>query len=206
MMNADGSGLHGLDRHLRGTPAWLRDGKHLLVIKGLRWTIVNADGTGARFAGIPGTGDSPAFLPDGKTVAMTATLGRQDGLAAIFVARIDGGPKVMRRVSPWQKLGDKIDVSPDGSTILFTKHQAGPDSASVYSIGVNGAGLHQVAHLTGGKVNAGVDSWSPDGRKIAIASDKDGVYRIYVTNADGSGLTRVSGDGEAHLASWGTHP
>jgi Tol biopolymer transport system component len=204
-MNADGGGLHELAKQLRGVPAWLRDGKHLLVIKALKWTIVNADGTGARFAGIPGSGDSPAFLPDGKKVAFIASVGRQDGLAAIFVAQIGGGPKAQRRVSPWQKFGDKIDVSPDGSTILFTKHPA-PDASRVYSIHVDGTGLHQLAHVSSGNVNTGLDSWSPDGKKIAIASERDGVSRIYITNANGLGMTRVSGDGEAHLASWGTHP
>lgn len=204
-MNADGSRLHELDKHLRGVPAWLRDGKHLLVTKALKWTIVNVDGTGARFAGIPGSGDSPSFLPDGKRVAFIASVGRMDGLAAIFVAQIGGGPKAQRRVSPWQKLGDKIDVSPDGTTILFTKHPA-PNSSRVYSIHIDGTDLHQLAHVSNGNVNTGLDSWSPDGQKIAIASQRDGVSRIYVTNANGLGMTRVSGDGEAHLASWGTHP
>src|SRR5215203_394205 len=38
-------------------------------------------------------------------------------------------------------------------------------------------------------------SWSPDGEKIAFASDRDnGNFDIYIMNADGSGLTRLTDD------------
>ena len=40
-------------------------------------------------------------------------------------------------------------------------------------------------------------SWSPDGRRIAFHSNRDGDYEIYVMNADGSGQTRLT-DNEAH--------
>jgi len=35
-------------------------------------------------------------------------------------------------------------------------------------------------------------SWSPDGKKIAFASDRDGNWEIYVMNADGSNQTRLT--------------
>ena len=35
-------------------------------------------------------------------------------------------------------------------------------------------------------------SWSPDGTKIAFASDRDGNYEIYVMNADGTHQTRLT--------------
>ena len=34
--------------------------------------------------------------------------------------------------------------------------------------------------------------WSPDGRRIAFASDRDGSFEVYVMNADGSGVTRLT--------------
>jgi Tol biopolymer transport system component len=37
-------------------------------------------------------------------------------------------------------------------------------------------------------------AWSPDGRKIAFMSDRDGNREIYVMNADGTGLTRLTND------------
>src|SRR6188508_387922 len=38
----------------------------------------------------------------------------------------------------------------------------------------------------------GSPSWSPDGRRIAFYSDRDGNAEIYVMNADGSGVRRLT--------------
>jgi dipeptidyl aminopeptidase/acylaminoacyl peptidase len=48
--------------------------------------------------------------------------------------------------------------------------------------------------------NQGFDwwlAWSPDGRKIAFQSDRDGNGEVYVMNADGSGQTNLT-DNQAH--------
>src|SRR5262245_10430978 len=71
-MKADGSEQRELDRLLQGTPAWLPDGKHLLVLRRLRWTLVTPTGGAPGFAGMPGAGQSPCVLADGKHVAFTA--------------------------------------------------------------------------------------------------------------------------------------
>lgn len=207
-MNADGSGKREFHRTLRGTPAWLPDGKHLLLLKRLTWTIVKANGGAPRDAGIPGThGDSPCLLADGKRVAMTATLGRKDGKAAIIVARIGGGPQGIQRITPWQSLAAKIDCSPDGSKILFSAPQFGPPrSSNVYVINVDGTSLRQLTHSTGGKVNNGANSWSPDGRKISFISNRDGEYGLYTMNADGTGVKKLTKNAGDHLSAWGSHP
>ena len=207
-MNADGTRLHPFDRALRGFVAWFPDGKRVLVLKRLRWTIVTASGTAPRDAGIPGSGDSPCILPDGKRVVMVATLGRTDDKAAIFVARIGGGHGTLQRISPWQSMTDKIDCSPDGSTVVFSTPDPddSPRSANVYTVRVDGTRLRQVTHARGGTVDNGADSWSPDGTKIAFASNRSGTYEIYTMNVDGSGVREVTRGPEAHLASWGSHP
>ena len=38
-------------------------------------------------------------------------------------------------------------------------------------------------------------SWSPDGRKLAFSSNRDGTYEIYVACADGSGLSVLTAGG-----------
>jgi TolB protein len=43
---------------------------------------------------------------------------------------------------------------------------------------------------------------SPDGARIAFDSDRDGVRGVYVANADGQYVKRVSGEGFAAVPSW----
>ena len=40
--------------------------------------------------------------------------------------------------------------------------------------------------------NDGSPSWSPDGNLIAFVSDRDGEYAMYIMNADGSNVQRIS--------------
>jgi Tol biopolymer transport system component len=203
-MNADGSGLHELDRHLRLTYAWFPDGKHLLLLQNLRWTIVTAAGMEPRAAGIPGGGGSPCVLADGKRVVLMVS--RSDGDAAIFAGPIGGGPGSLQRISPWQTMTDKIDCSPDGSTVVFSAPATeSAQSTNVYRVGIDGKGLRQLTHSADGTDN-GADSWSPDGHKIAFASNRSGTFQIYSMNADGTGVRQITHGAEGHLASWGSHP
>ncbi|HEU5362180.1 MAG TPA: hypothetical protein VFU56_02510 [Gaiellaceae bacterium] len=52
----------------------------------------------------------------------------------------------------------------------------------------------------------GLDSWSPDGRRIAFVSNRGGTYQIYATGTDGTHVAQLTRSGEAHLAAWGSHP
>ena len=203
-MNADGSGIRELDRLLR-TPTWFPDGKHLLVVRKLRWTIVTPSGGAPRFAGIPGAGDSPCVLADGKHVAFQASFGRTDGKEAIMVAEIGGGPRKVRRITPWQRMADKIDCSPDGTKIVFSAPQFGPPrSSNVYTINTDGTGLRQLTRSSGGTINNGANSWSPDGRKISFISNRDGAIGVYTMNADGSGVKKLTKEPGSHLSAWGS--
>jgi Tol biopolymer transport system component len=202
-MNADGSALHEFDRRLRLAYGWFPDGKHLLLLQKLRWTIVTEAGTQPQDAAIPGPGGSPCVLPDGKRVAVM--MGRSDGSAAIFIGRIGGGPGSLKRISPWQTMTDKIDCSPDGSRVIFSAPATeAAQSTNVYSVRVDGTGPRQLTHSSDGTDN-GVDSWSPDGKKIAFASNRSGKYQIYSMNPDGTGIKQITHGSEAHLASWGAH-
>ena len=43
---------------------------------------------------------------------------------------------------------------------------------------------------------------SPDGTQVAFDSDRDGERGVYVADADGHGVRRVSGDGYAAVPTW----
>jgi TolB protein len=76
----------------------------------------------------------------------------------------------------------------------------------VYVVNVDGSGLRQLTGSTGGKVNNGANSWSPDGRKISFISNRDGDYAVYTMNADGSGVRKLTKEPGSHLSAWGSQP
>jgi TolB protein len=69
----------------------------------------------------------------------------------------------------------------------------------------DGTGLVKLTNSRGGKINNGLDSWSPDGKRIAFVSNRGGTYEIYVMNANGSGVMQVTRGPESHRAAWGRH-
>lgn len=96
----------------------------------------------------------------------------------------------------------------NGKRIVFSKPEFSQNgqSSNVFTVKADGTGEVQLTHETGGALNAGADSWSPDGAKIAYVSNKTGTYQIWTMNADGSGQTQLTKGPEAHLAAWGSHP
>jgi Tol biopolymer transport system component len=99
--------------------------------------------------------------------------------------------------------------SPDGRRLVFDARSKGsgalcrsegPCNDELYSVNADGSGLRR---LTRNAAADGQAAWSPDGRKIAFISRRDGgAAEIYVMNADGTDqrrLTRTHGD-EGDLA------
>ncbi|GAF79788.1 unnamed protein product [marine sediment metagenome] len=49
-----------------------------------------------------------------------------------------------------------------------------------------------LSRLTNNNNYDGLPCWSPDGKKIAFASDRDGNFEIYIMDADGKNQTRLT--------------
>ncbi len=80
------------------------------------------------------------------------------------------------------------------AAVLWTAVQKGKPTAD---------GGHDVAVTRDGTVNE-FPCWSPDGQRIAFQSCRDGNFEIYVMNADGSGVRRLTDDPKFDGApSWG---
>ena len=71
--------------------------------------------------------------------------------------------------------------------ILFAR---GPPSSG--DLFVMAAGAKEVTRLTDDPADDGSAVWSPDGTKIAFASNRDGDYDIYAMDADGSNVVRLT--------------
>jgi Tol biopolymer transport system component len=87
---------------------------------------------------------------------------------------------------------------PGGAKLAFDSNRADPDPDDpnaindVFKMDPDGSGVVKLTHSKGFSSDPG---WSPDGSKIAFASDRrNGAERteIYVMNADGTNVRRVS--------------
>jgi hypothetical protein len=87
---------------------------------------------------------------------------------------------------------------------------------SIWVIRANGTGLHEI-HIKGLDCGAAETDftgfgcheprWSPDGKKIIFAARAPaGTTNIYTANANGTGLTQLTHDGEDDDPACGTHP
>ena len=179
VMRADGSESRRLtnDRVHDATPAWSPDGRSIA------------------FAHAPGLGTENA---EGVIVVMNG-----DGRGRVEITRHPETPEVVFDSQPaW---------SPDGSLIAFARATFIPDGqarTAIYTIDPAGAGESLLVE------DAAEPAWSPDGSSIAFTSirDRHGETcfqecspsgEIYVAQADGSGLRRLTtSQANDHSPAW----
>ena len=80
-----------------------------------------------------------------------------------------------------------VDVSPDGAADRLR-----PARRSVRDAGRRARGAGLAERLTSGPAFDMQPRFSPDGKSIAFASDRDGLWNIWVMARDGSGARQVS--------------
>jgi Tol biopolymer transport system component len=186
--NADGSGEHRLCQTpcRASAPAWSPDGLEI-AFKGTDGLyVIKPDGSALRRleSGV----DHFRWSPDGRRIAFVNGLG-------IYVMNADGSAKLLLGQ------GEGPSWSPDGSRIAFAKPMRPTTSAhptnqnpEIYAINADGTGL---TRLTNNHVWDQGPDWSPDGRRIAFYSKRNGRHDVYVMNADGSAQRNVSHRGQA---------
>jgi Tol biopolymer transport system component len=224
----DGSARVRLTRPLAGTgglgsdsePAWSPDGTTLAFVRReppsetsrTRIFLLNPDGAGPQPFTTVGEAFSPAWSPDGRRIAFVR---RSDTEWAIVVAEVESRAEQVLVREPNDPDGyvsfDAPAWSPDGMRIAYTRSTLGRNFTfrpRLYVIDANGGPATPLAR------DAAEAAWSPDGRRIAFASvrDRNGrrcwdqchlLAELYVMNADGTGLKRLTRNrGDDHAPSW----
>ena len=90
--------------------------------------------------------------------------------------------------------GERPDAytSTNVDRIAFVSNRGGELGAAHIDIYVMNADGSGVVQLTDNRAADWEPSWSPDGRRIAFASDRGGGWEVYVMNADGSGIVQLT--------------
>ena len=154
--------------------------------------VMDADGGNQEnLTNNPAYDADPDWSPDGTKITFVSS--RDGGVSQIHVMDADG-KNLIRLTDGRREKGDP-SWSPDGQKIAFT---VSPDFIANWEhhIAVMDAdGNNRVRH----EDHAMDPSWSPDGQAIAFVSWRDGGNRaggneIYVIDADGQGLKRVTHD------------
>jgi len=215
IMNADGGNVRQLTESPSAEdqyPAWSSDGKQIAFTrnfweqKGGEWVqkswaiyVINADGSDLRRLGEEvqcrkvgentSSGGRPAWSPDGSQIAYYDwPIDR----SAVFVMDANGENRKM--LHNWGgRVG--IDWSPDGDKIVFASSQdswQNWQSHDLFVIDTDGRGLERLTQP--GPEWYRDPAWSPDGTKIVFSSnlDDEDNYEIYVMNADGSDIQRLT--------------
>jgi TolB protein len=143
--------------------------------------------------------DGPAWSPDGRRIAFSswregsATLGMGD----IYIMNADGSAPVRRTTT---SSNTDSAWSPDGRKITFTNWHSDGTGGDIYIMSADDDGKPAIRLATGCFAQ-----WSPDGTKIAFSGprcDQKSYDDLYVMNADGTNLNRLTNSGTTEATYW----
>ncbi len=179
----DGRGVYYL-------PSFSPDGRLIALSSNLPGNIelyvMNADASNLRRVTQQGAEDwGVAISPDSTRIVWHSNRG---GTFRLYIADIDG--QNVRQLTPPDSTRGSLDAdaswAPDSKRIVFA---ASRTPKGLYFMDVDRGVLE---HFAAAGEGAEDPAWSPDGTRIAFQSKRDGNQEIYVINADGTGLRRLT--------------
>jgi TolB protein len=142
-----------------------------------------------RLTDFKGSNLSPAWSPDGRSMAMSLS---KDGNADIYI--MDLATRRLSRVT--RSYGADIEPAwfPDGRSLVFTSDRSGRPQLYRKSVDARG-GIGRAQRLTFDGVENLRPCVSPDGKRIAMVNNNGGQYRIAVLDLEAEQLSVLT-DGQ----------
>ena len=141
---------------------------------------------------------NPAWSPDGREIAFTSD---RSGTAQIYVMDAEGGN--VRRVTRQGLNNDGATWHPEGTRIAYAQRN---EAGHRYDIAITDLVTEETQVLTSGPGSNEAPSFSPDGQRIVFESTRDGSSQIWVVDADGTNLKRLTSEGENFAPAWSGYP
>ncbi len=211
--------------------AWSADSQHLAFLSdaGKRgqqqlYVLDLAAGPARKLTEVKGFLDSPAFSPDGKTLAVLFTENAtrasgplvaetpqtgviQDAVTEQRLALVNDSGGRLRQISPADMYVYEYDWAPDGKRFVVTAAPGNGDDnwyiAQLYTLNASGEEMKSVHKPP---LQIAVPAWSPDGKFVAfiggLMSDEPSVGGdVFVVPAEGGEAKNITPDLKAS-ASW----
>jgi TolB protein len=168
-------------------PAWSPDGSRLAFVSRRSGDeeiyVAKADGTGVtRLTKLPGADLSPAWSSDGRRLTWSHD-------AEIWTMSASGADKrrLVRRAKQWH---EHYSPTWHGSRIVYASSRVSAFNTELFQVPAR-----RLTFTRGSDGVLGDDSmpdFSPDGRRIVFTSNRDQQGEIYVMNANGTGVKRLT--------------
>ena len=199
----DGSDLHTLsilqgvltvvrEQRIHWDPAWAAGGERVVwsSVRDLNLEIYVADGDGEnqlRLTEHNGRDWFPAWSPDGTRVVFNSD---RDGNENLYMIDVESGALTQLTDHP----ADDIYAmwSLDGETILFVSerdHALMTGQADFFLMNADGSDLHL---LGADETFTGDPTYSSDGMQVAYVSNEEGNWNIFVMDAGGGNVRRIT--------------
>jgi len=126
----------------------------------------------------------PAVSPDGRSVVYSA-YSKETEHYEIYELNISTNELKQLTFA----LGDlnAPEISPDGTTIAFTRFFIDPEKPTTWLIDRDGSNPREVS------ADSAIDpTWSPDGKQILFAAIVNDLTQLFIINIDGTGLHQIS--------------
>ncbi|MFA7266591.1 MAG: DPP IV N-terminal domain-containing protein, partial [Candidatus Nanopelagicales bacterium] len=179
-----------------------------------------ADGSDVRqitFTDPPTTHIGPKYSPDGSQLlyAFKRAADAEKPIQDLWIMNTDGSSP--KQLTFGYNNAESRAWSPDGRRIAFNSIAEGV--GQIFVMDADGTGIQQLTQdpattptfAPGGifpELRGSVTpAWSPDGRSIAYASNREGNYEVYTMNPDGTNVLRLTNSPAEELSvGWSPDP